>query len=137
MMRIQSKPSGRSARIGPRLSEPQQPRVFVSALAALLAIGCASQLLAQPIQDLPFTSTSTETDGALRLRWAPNPSYQGAMVYDTARQQIVLFGGYRAGTLNETYLWNGTNWTQASPFTLPGSRYAHAMAYDAARQKVI
>ncbi|MBZ5580279.1 MAG: hypothetical protein LAP40_27290 [Acidobacteriia bacterium] len=63
-----------------------------------------------------------------------------AMTYDAARAQIVLFGGVNGQTFlptNETWVWDGTNWTQMHPAVSPPARYAHAMAYDAVLQKVV
>lgn len=59
-----------------------------------------------------------------------------AMVYDAARQQIVLFGGGSA-YFNDTWVWNGATWTQKSPATSPPGRSDHNLTYDAARQKVV
>ncbi len=62
-----------------------------------------------------------------------------ALAYDTARSQIVLFGGYDFddGDHNETWVWDGTDWTQKVPATSPPARDGHAMAYDAARGQVV
>jgi hypothetical protein len=71
---------------------------------------------------------------------SPTPRYLHAMAYDAARGQVVLFGGYGNGgppQLNETWVWDGTNWTQKSPASSPPPRYGHAMAYDAARGQVV
>ena len=60
------------------------------------------------------------------------------MAYDAARGQVVLFGGY--GNISEygdTWVWDGTNWTQKSPAISPSLRESHAMAYDAARGQVV
>ena len=61
------------------------------------------------------------------------------MVYDPVHQQVVMFGGISAqGTiLNETWLWNGSTWTQASPTSTPTPRYSPALAYDAATGQVL
>jgi uncharacterized protein (TIGR03437 family) len=54
-----------------------------------------------------------------------------AMAYDSAHDQVVLFGGeYGADTYTDTWTWDGTNWTQVSPTTSPSVRHDHAMAYD-------
>ena len=53
------------------------------------------------------------------------------MAYDALRQQVVFFGG------GETWLWNGTNWTQATPTTQPSFRRGYDMAYDTVRQQVV
>ena len=39
-----------------------------------------------------------------------------AIAYDATRNRVVLFGGFRAGQdFNDTWEWNGTVWTQATP----------------------
>jgi len=71
---------------------------------------------------------------------SPSLRYHHAMAYDAARGQVVLFGGYDAGLdveLNDTWVWDGTNWTQKSPANSPSPRSSHAMAYDAARGQVV
>ncbi|MBI2945238.1 MAG: hypothetical protein HYY25_13675 [Candidatus Wallbacteria bacterium] len=71
-----------------------------------------------------------------------------ALSYDGARQRVLLFGGYRFGpvqsdTFNDTWEWDGTSWslTQANAVSpgadQPPQRYAHAFAYDSARQRSI
>jgi hypothetical protein len=39
--------------------------------------------------------------------------------------------------LNDTWVWDGTNWVQKFPGHCPSARYHHAMAYDAARGQVV
>jgi cysteine-rich repeat protein len=57
-----------------------------------------------------------------------------AMVFDAARQRVVMFGGDGgAGYLNDTWEWDGTTWTQRSPTTSPPPTAHHYMAYDAMR----
>jgi hypothetical protein len=60
------------------------------------------------------------------------------MAYDSARQRVVLFGGYNnnVGRFGDTWEWDGETWTQVST-TGPSARYWHAMAYDSARQRVV
>lgn len=62
-----------------------------------------------------------------------------AMAYDSARQEVVLFGG--AGTVNgvtdlATWIWDGVSWSRRD---VPGptNRFGHAMAYDPIRQRVV
>jgi len=63
-----------------------------------------------------------------------------AMAYDRSRGVVVLFGGDNGGgvMLGDTWEWNGTTkqWTQRAT-TGPAPRTIHAMAYDAACQRVI
>ena len=68
------------------------------------------------------------------------PSRQaGAMAYDAARNQIVLFGGYAypGQDNNDTWVWDGANWIQKNPAHKPPARSAFAMAYDAQHQQVV
>jgi hypothetical protein len=61
------------------------------------------------------------------------------MVYDSAHGQIVLFGGMDGNfnPLNDTWVWDGTNWTQKAPQTNPPARGGQAMAYDSAHGQVV
>lgn len=74
----------------------------------------------------------------------PLPMGYAEMAYDKARKQTVLFGGFveygtsgYPGPTGGTWLWNGTDWNQASPATNPPERLGHAMAYDEARGVVV
>lgn len=65
-----------------------------------------------------------------------------ALVYDSERQQIVLFGGYTwppapNALLNDTWVWDGTTWTQQFPTNSPSARFYHAMAYDSIRGEAV
>lgn len=69
---------------------------------------------------------------------SPSGRLNHNMVYDAARDRIVLFGGSTAtGASSQTWLFNGTTWTQAFPATTPTIRTAYAMTYDPVRQRVI
>ena len=60
------------------------------------------------------------------------------MAFDAWRGRTLLFGGSRWGTLSdETYEWNGFNWTKLDPPHAPSARFGGAMAYDAVRSKVV
>jgi hypothetical protein len=66
------------------------------------------------------------------------PERQGsAMVYDRARQLVVMFGGTGSSQFHDTWEYDGSNWAQRMTPTSPPDRYGHAMAYDAARQRSI
>jgi hypothetical protein len=68
------------------------------------------------------------------------------MAFDGGHGQLVMFGGtttsvggaLSAGALNETWTWDGCNWTK-QPLQLnpPSKRIDAGMAYDAARGKVV
>ena len=62
-----------------------------------------------------------------------------AMVYDSARQKTVLFGGFTAQgpmSFNDTWEWDGSEWTQVAD-TGPSKRYTHVMAYNSAKQNIL
>jgi hypothetical protein len=73
---------------------------------------------------------------------APSPRNGPGLAYDVTLGAVVLFGG-AVGTccsnnLNDTWTWNGFNWTEVHPTnTLPGARNAAAIAYDARRKVVL
>ena len=70
---------------------------------------------------------------------AISPSQRGTTVaYDSARQQIIIFGGQNAdGFLSDTWTWDGITWTQQFPASSPSARTNHGMAYDANTGAVI
>ena len=64
------------------------------------------------------------------------------MVYDDARQRIVMFGGLSgtgAGSeLDDTWEYDGTDWTQVvTPTSPPGRGPGGGLAYDSGRQRVV
>jgi len=61
------------------------------------------------------------------------------MAYDSAHGQVVSFGGENAnnGLYNDTWVWDGANWTQKFPQNSPPAREAHAMAYDSVHGQVV
>jgi hypothetical protein len=70
----------------------------------------------------------------------PPARYAHDVAYDTARGQVVLFGGADPSTntsFNDTWVSDGTNWTQKFPTSSPPPKTAHAMTYDAARGQVV
>ena len=66
------------------------------------------------------------------------------MVYDSVHDQIVLFGGgistdytENTGLFNDTWLWDGTNWSQAMPAISPSPRNRFGMAFDAGHAQAV
>jgi hypothetical protein len=61
------------------------------------------------------------------------------MAYDAGDRQVVLFGGMdnTGNIVGDTWLWDGTNWTEPLPATYPSARDSHAMAYDAAHGQAV
>jgi len=72
---------------------------------------------------------------------SPSPRFWASIAFDAARNQIVLFGGSPAQNAvnldNDTWTWDGTNWTQQLLTLPPPPRYGAPMAYDPDAQKVV
>jgi hypothetical protein len=73
---------------------------------------------------------------------SPSARSNFVMVYDSAMQGIVLFGGYGASMggyteLNDTWLWSHGTWKQLFPLKSPSPREIYGMAYDANNGKVV
>jgi hypothetical protein len=85
-----------------------------------------------------------EWDGAdwvkIPTTYQPFPRVNGAMVYDEARQVMVLFGGqYKNIRLNDTWIYQERAWKNipSGDSPLPPGRTGHKLFFDPARQKVI
>ena len=95
-----------------------------------------------PMSLEPDAGTQGGTDGS--LTWiercpADHPSRRAGQGsdFDSARGVTVLFGGstggFIPGNLNDTWEWDGTNWTQRTPAVSPSPRANFGMAYDEVR----
>jgi Galactose oxidase, central domain len=93
-------------------------------LTILFAPMLAAQTAANWTQQFPKNSPSARTT---------------AIAYDSGHNQIVLFGGFdtTGRALSDTWLWDGSNWTQQGFVTGPSPRGLHAMAYDSAHGQVV
>jgi uncharacterized protein (TIGR03437 family) len=74
----------------------------------------------------------------------PPARYDSAAAYDSAHDQVVLFGGRNPSAsllslfvLGDTWVWGGSNWTQESPQSSPPARYGQALAYDSTHDQVV
>ncbi len=77
---------------------------------------------------------------------APSPRARCHMVYDIQRGVSVLYGGAGPASLatttppttaQETWEWDGTDWTQVMTPINPGDRRSYSMAYDINRGRVV
>jgi hypothetical protein len=110
---------------------------FDSARAVSVLFGGAAFDPARRFDDL------WEWDG---VRWRqpeisserPAGRSSAAMAYDSARREIVLFGGFdgERRSLADTWLWNGSRWRRAE-VEGPPARHETYMAFDAARGVVV
>lgn len=80
----------------------------------------------------------------LRPVHSPTGRTRASMVYDEARKVVVLFGGdqFRTKTRDwalsdETWEWNGVDWTKVVTRTRPPARWSGMMAYDADRRRTV
>ncbi len=74
----------------------------------------------------------------------PPPRIGAGMAYDSARGQLVLFGGLDANEdkLSDTWLWNGISWHKVTPIDPqndgnPKADAYHQMSYDSDRALVV
>ncbi|MCA8949156.1 MAG: hypothetical protein KDE27_06625 [Planctomycetes bacterium] len=67
---------------------------------------------------------------------APSARREHAMTYDPARGEIVLFGGWDGVHLNDTWTWNGTDWSLTAPANSPSVRMPE-LAWDPAGSRVL
>lgn len=85
---------------------------------------------------------------ALTPAASPPGRYFGSMAYDQQRQVTVLYGGlsptfFGANYLDDTWEWDGTNWTQVTTANSPGSYLGNpgvgeiCMAYDLVGQRTV
>lgn len=70
---------------------------------------------------------------------APPARNYGGMVFDSIRNQTVVFGGAQAGLgyRNDMWTFDGQAWTQLSPANLPSPRGQFQMVYDSLRDRIV
>jgi hypothetical protein len=87
----------------------------------------------------PYSDTWTYDGHEWSLgRFDPSPprTPHGAMVFDSARKEMVLAVGEEQGAF-QTWEFDGSSWRQVTTSTTPPLRQGHAMAYDQDREKVV
>lgn len=92
-----------------------------------------------------YTGETLLWDG---LRWevatttaGPAARFNGAMTYDPAREQVLVYGGATSSggspqVQADTWIWDGTRWRRYDRAG-PGPRNWHRMTYDPVRERVI
>lgn len=91
-----------------------------------------------------FLQDMWEWDGAV---WQQRPGSNfpparssAGFTFDRTRNVAVLFGGLKlnpAARTDETWEWNGTTWTQATPAVRPSVREYPVLAFDPTTQRVL
>ena len=112
--------------------------VEVVAILPAAAIGATTPWAQFDTSNLPCTSACASS---------PSPRYAAAMAYDPATSQLVLFGGFAPGFVNDTWVWSGKSWAQVDDASDPGCtntciaspapRGYASMAYDPATSQLI
>lgn len=59
------------------------------------------------------------------------------MAFDPSTGQTVLFGGNGSTYLNDTWVWDGSNWTQKNPADSPSVRDGAAMSFDPSTGEIV
>jgi sugar lactone lactonase YvrE len=106
-------------------------------LTALLCVVALCMPAKAQVTQLPvWTEQNPTTIPAVRV--------YAMMAYDAAAGNIVLFGGANDSgvnssfnILNDTWVWNGTTWTEQFPTTSPSARSSSTMSYDAATGNMV
>jgi hypothetical protein len=116
-------------------------------VSRLSSFPLAASLLAPTLLFATNTQAQTVSVGGSWAQQSPATSPQSrssaTMAYDSATGTIVLFGGLKNGsTLQDTWTWNGTTWTNVTASTVtstntPPARSAASMDYDAATASVV
>ncbi len=81
-------------------------------------------------------STWTQRHPAAR----PSKAAGASLAYDPVHRQVMMFGGNRDvfhPLLDDTWTWDGSNWTLQHPATVPPARYRAMMAFDGSTGSVV
>lgn len=71
---------------------------------------------------------------------APTQRTAPLMAYDQKEGKTLLFGGYVGGSqirLDDTWVWDGENWSEVNPQHKPAPRSGGGMAYDQSSQQIV
>src|SRR5262245_56599672 len=115
------------------------PLVTVGTLGLLGAFLPARLVSATSPPPAPVSSTWTNLAPAT----SPPARFAAAMTYDAATGTVVMFGGspndsLTAQSYGDTWTWDGTSWTSAtppSPANSPAPRAGARLVYDAVHRQ--
>ena len=105
------------------------PSVVIAA-----ALACAASLLVS----VPLTAQGG-TWGSLTTATSPGARWSACMAYDSARDRMVMVGGSPnlSGGVQETWEYDGVDWSLRASFSPSGLPGTCAVVYDAARNQVL
>src|SRR5262249_15522088 len=88
---------------------------------------------------LSVAHLSAQIEGWQQITTSHNmgPRSVTAMAFDAVRGNIVLFAGASSNPVQDTWTYDGVDWTQRFPTTVPYGNTNHAMAWDPVRQRVV
>ncbi len=84
-------------------------------------------------------SLAGDSNGQQESHSQPQARTQHGLIFDASKKKVVLFGGYsKSGCLNDTWLWDGAQWTQTAQdaANVPTPRMGHRLVYDFKRNYV-
>jgi cysteine-rich repeat protein len=92
----------------------------------------------------PNLADTWEYDGVswtkIITKHSPAPRFATSAAYDPKRKRVVMFGGYQlnyGAPLDDTWEYDGSDWTLKQPATTPLARAGAAMAFDAINSRLI
>ena len=133
----------------PNVDEIYGREVRVAREGALMAYDSAREktILFGGAVDMEVLGDTWEWDGE---QWAqvsaegPPPRFPGGLVYDAARQEVLMYSGHFAEATgaftdyDDLWAWDGTSWREiAQNEPTPGHRTHPAMAFDPNTESVL
>jgi hypothetical protein len=87
--------------------------------------------------DTPTTGEPSQCTWKYLGDSGPSARAEHSMVYDSDRNQILLFGGIDGTERSDLWVFAHGKWTQPQPKSPPPPRKAHAAAYDPERKVMV
>jgi RHS repeat-associated protein len=107
--------------------------------AAVYTVQLSAGRIAAHFQDGAVAISGIGQWTSLSPATVPTGRYDAASAFDASATdathgKLVVFGGENSASaaVQETWTWDGTNWTKLTPATSPSARWGARMAYDTA-----
>jgi hypothetical protein len=127
-----------------RIERSRTPRMLALVAAVLTVLIVAALVYvgrSQNSRQVPGVGATPSASPAASPSPTPSPTPQRAspaglwpratnLAYDSTRGQVILFGGTGADVTNDTWTWDGKNWTQRTPASNPSARLGAAIVDD-------
>lgn len=119
-------------------------RMVVATLVAILMVKpSADPVMARIHTASPTAPLQTSIVGSwtqlVYTNTGPSPRYDHAAIFDSVRNQLVVFGGRGSGTLGDTWALDiGTRtWREITSTLKPAPRFGHGAVYDADNRRML